>query len=434
MGYQFNPFTGNFDIVGSSSTSYWTESGTNLSAPTTDTVTVGAVTTSYDTFTVNTEGNAGATINSTYSGQATVSQTGNDGSDQLGGIAGVQLSLSQTFTTSSEGIMYAATMYINSVTGSPTGAITCRIETTSGGAPTGTLADANATVDVTPSGTGSITFTFPSSFTLAAGQYAIVISAASQSNNNYWNMAVKSGNPYAGGQESEYFSGSWHAQTTVDMYFYALFSGASPGVSFKNNGTLAARIWTDGTNSDRLTITTGSTDQVLLTGASFSGNAVTGSGKMVAQTSPTLTTPTIGAAAGTSLTLSAPGTSSTDVPNLTSTNTFTNKRITKRVVTASDATSITPNTDNADITYQANTQSTGTLTINADGGTPTNGQSWLLKMKSTNVQTFSWNAVYVGGDTALPTATTGSSQIDYYSFIYDTVDSKWHFTGKATNF
>jgi hypothetical protein len=123
-----------------------------------------------------------------------------------------------------------------------------------------------------------------------------------------------------------------------------------------------------------------------------------------------------------------------NVVTASSTDTLTNKRITKRVTTAADATSITPNTDNCDITYQANTQGAGTLTINADAGTPTNGQSWLLKMKSTNVQTFSWNALYAGGDTALPTATTGSSQIDYYSFIYDTVDSKWHFTGKATNF
>lgn len=115
------------------------------------------------------------------------------------------------------------------------------------------------------------------------------------------------------------------------------------------------------------------------------------------------------------------------------TQTLTNKRITKRVVTAADATSITPNTDNADWTYQANTQGAGTLTINADSGTPTNCQPWGLKIKSTNVQTFSWNAVFAGGTNPLPTATTGSSQIDYFTFIYDTVDSKWHFTGSATN-
>lgn len=107
---------------------------------------------------------------------------------------------------------------------------------------------------------------------------------------------------------------------------------------------------------------------------------------------------------------------------------------TKRVVTATDATSITPNTDSADITYQVNTQTAGTLTINADGGSPLNGQSWLLKIKSTNVQTFSWNAEFIGGTNALPTATTGNSKIDYFSFIYDTVSSKWDYTGSAMGF
>lgn len=122
------------------------------------------------------------------------------------------------------------------------------------------------------------------------------------------------------------------------------------------------------------------------------------------------------------------------VVGTTDTQTLTNKRITKRVVTASDATSITPNSDSADLTYQANTQTAGTLTITADGGTPTNGQSWVLKIKSTNVQTFSWNAGYVGGTVALPTVTTGTSKIDYFVFLYDTVNSKWAYTGTATGF
>lgn len=119
---------------------------------------------------------------------------------------------------------------------------------------------------------------------------------------------------------------------------------------------------------------------------------------------------------------------------LTSLQTLTNKRVTKRTTTAADATSITPNSDNCDILYQANTQVAGTLTINADAGTPTNGQSLLVKVKSTNVQTFAWNALFVGGTNPLPTVTTGGSKIDYFSFIYDTVNSKWHFTGSALNF
>lgn len=117
---------------------------------------------------------------------------------------------------------------------------------------------------------------------------------------------------------------------------------------------------------------------------------------------------------------------------LTETQTLTNKRITKRVVSASDATSVTPNADTSDITHQTNTQATGTLTMNAPTGTPTDGQSWMFRIDSTNVQTFSWNAIYVGGTTALPTATTGANDIDYYTFIYYSADTKWHFTGQAT--
>ena len=108
--------------------------------------------------------------------------------------------------------------------------------------------------------------------------------------------------------------------------------------------------------------------------------------------------------------------------------------IAPRVVTASDATSITPNSNNADITYQSNSQGTGTLLINADGGSPVNGQKWLLKIKSKNVQTFSWTGGYVGGTLALPTTTTGSGKIDYFAFIYDTINSKWDYTGTSAGF
>lgn len=104
------------------------------------------------------------------------------------------------------------------------------------------------------------------------------------------------------------------------------------------------------------------------------------------------------------------------------------------ITTVSDATSITPNTDLNNIVYQSNSQSVGTLTINADAGTPVNGRSFLLKIKSTNVQTFSWNAQYVGGTVALPTATTGGGKIDTYAFLYDSVNSKYQFTGQALGF
>lgn len=106
--------------------------------------------------------------------------------------------------------------------------------------------------------------------------------------------------------------------------------------------------------------------------------------------------------------------------------TFTNKRVTKRVTAASDATSITPDGDTADVVTQANTQALGTLTINSPSGTPTNGQELTLRIKSTNAHTYSFNAIYRGSlDTPLPTTHSGSSLTDYLKFIYNSADSKW---------
>lgn len=106
----------------------------------------------------------------------------------------------------------------------------------------------------------------------------------------------------------------------------------------------------------------------------------------------------------------------------------------KRVVIVPNAATITPNTNLADISQQVNTQSTGPLIINADAGVPSNGQQWILKIQSTNVQTFIWNQQYAGGTVALPTATTGGGKIDQYGFIYDTINSHWQFVAGATGF
>lgn len=207
--------------------------------------------------------------------------------------------------------------------------------------------------------------------------------------------------------------------------------------------------------SNGIVTTSGGTGALSVTGT-------TGSGNVVLATSPTLVTPALGTPASGVLTnttglpistgvtglgtgvatfLATPSFTNLNsaltgdsVVGLVATQTLTNKRITKRVTTAADATSVTPNSDSADWTYQLNTQSTGTLTINADGGTPTDAQVWGFRIKSTNVQTFSWNAVFIGGTVALPTSSTGSSKIDMYTFIYSTVNSKWMYTGTAVGF
>lgn len=133
------------------------------------------------------------------------------------------------------------------------------------------------------------------------------------------------------------------------------------------------------------------------------------------------------ATGNTALTLPTAGTLAT----LDGTETFTNKAIQPRVVTIADATSITINADTTDIATQANTQALGTLTVNAPTGTPLNGQKIILRLRSTNAQTFSWNAVFTGSvDIPLPISSSGGTLYDYVGFIYNSTAAKWQMIAK----
>jgi hypothetical protein len=119
----------------------------------------------------------------------------------------------------------------------------------------------------------------------------------------------------------------------------------------------------------------------------------------------------------------------------TDTQTLTNKTVQARVVVIADATSITVNADTTDVATQANTQAVGTLTVNAPTGTIVNGQKFILRLSSTNVQTFSWNAVFQGStDIGLPTASSGGGLYDYVGFIYNGTAAKWQMIAKVFGF
>ena len=119
----------------------------------------------------------------------------------------------------------------------------------------------------------------------------------------------------------------------------------------------------------------------------------------------------------------------------TDTQTLTNKNVQARVVVIADATSITVNADTTDVATQANTQAVGTLTVNAPTGTIVNGQKFILRLNSTNVQTFSWNAVFQGStDIGLPTASSGGGLYDYVGFIYNGTAAKWQMIAKVFGF
>jgi len=109
--------------------------------------------------------------------------------------------------------------------------------------------------------------------------------------------------------------------------------------------------------------------------------------------------------------------------------------IVTRVVSIADATSVTINADTTDLATQTNTQVAGTLTINAPTGTVASGQKFIFRLQSSNVQTFSWNAVFYGStDLSLPTVSSGASKYDYMGFIYNSTATQWQILAKNFGF
>lgn len=140
--------------------------------------------------------------------------------------------------------------------------------------------------------------------------------------------------------------------------------------------------------------------------ASDLSNGVTGSGAVVLTNSPSI---------------SSPSTSGTD----SGTETLNNKRVNTRAVAVADATSITPNSDTSDIVTQNNTQANGTLTINAPTGTPVDGQKLIIRIKTANQQTYSFNATYHFSTTVSAPVNTSPTKTDYLGCIWNATNSAW---------
>ena len=121
------------------------------------------------------------------------------------------------------------------------------------------------------------------------------------------------------------------------------------------------------------------------------------------------------------------------------TQTLTNKRVTFRVGTATDAASLTPNSDSYDQVNLHSTQISGTLTINAPSGTPTDGQGLYLRILCDSAQTPSWSSSYRSPDTtpgALPTTSNSlaAGKEYYFNFRYNLGATKWDYVGKSGAF
>jgi len=154
----------------------------------------------------------------------------------------------------------------------------------------------------------------------------------------------------------------------------------------------------------------------------------TGSGSVVLGTGPTLSAPVISTIVNTG-TLTLPTSTDTLVGRAT-TDTLTNKRVTPRVNTVTTTGTVTPMGDSSD---QYEVIATGTLTIAAPSGTPTDGQKLMLRVKNNGTvtaQAITWtttSGAYRVIGVTLPTATPSNATtgVAYVGCVYNSADTYW---------
>ena len=156
--------------------------------------------------------------------------------------------------------------------------------------------------------------------------------------------------------------------------------------------------------------------------------STTGSGSNVLSTSPSLTTPNFSSIVN-SGTLTLPTSTDTLVGRAT-TDTLTNKRITKRVTsTTANASSYAINTDNVDV-YHVTSQSTTPVQFTSSG-TPVDGDTLRISMTGTTSIGLTWGGTFESsGGVLLPVATAGTARLDV-GFIWNSETSKWRLVAVA---
>ena len=114
----------------------------------------------------------------------------------------------------------------------------------------------------------------------------------------------------------------------------------------------------------------------------------------------------------------------------TGTATLQNKRIDPRVVSATTATTLTPDVSAAD--QYAYTALASGLTINAPTGTPVDGDKLIFRiLDNGTTRALTWNATYTVIGTTLPTATT-ANKMTYVGCIYNAANTRWDVVAVTT--
>lgn len=100
------------------------------------------------------------------------------------------------------------------------------------------------------------------------------------------------------------------------------------------------------------------------------------------------------------------------VPTISSTDTMTNKRVTKRTGTATSSATPTINTDNVDF-YSLTAQAADITSFTTNlSGTPTTGQTLWIAITGTAARAITWGASFEASTVALPTTTVTTNRLD----------------------
>jgi len=147
------------------------------------------------------------------------------------------------------------------------------------------------------------------------------------------------------------------------------------------------------------------------------GSVLTSAGTGTApvwNSAPQITTIELGHATDTTLSRSSAGVIAVEgvvIPSISSTNTLTNKRITKRTGTTTSSATPTINTDNVDYySITAQTVDITSMTTNLSG-TPTTAQQLRIDITGTAARAITWGASFANGPVALPTTTVTTTRL-----------------------
>lgn len=114
------------------------------------------------------------------------------------------------------------------------------------------------------------------------------------------------------------------------------------------------------------------------------------------------------------------------IAGTTDTQTFTNKRITKRTVTVTQSATPTINTDNTDVAYITGlAQAITSMTTNLSG-TPVANDGLIVSITDNGTaRAITWGSSFESsGNVTLPTTTVASTRLDV-GFLWNTATSKW---------